>query len=356
MRVLIILLVCGLAGLGVVGGWMVLGPGLAPHISGESGQAAAPRVKDKRRYAPYVVLVPSSTLPEQSMQQTQDTAAGGSADAIKPQSPTLVPVEKSAPGSPDVSSADEQIKLTKKQPEGRRSAEVSIAQQTLEAVQAPDTSREPGRAPKPDQAETPKPVPARQAATQPEPAPRASIAADKPAANQEAAPTQPSVQTKKRGETKLKYESETTRQSKERAEQAELALGQDLRFRDVIPVSSGKLKADDHLIVLAGIDALGAGATCRYETGRSWDCGRWGTFALRRLIRARSVVCDLIGKTSPNEAIGKCTVGRTEISRWVVRRGWGRPTTETESEYAADMEKAKEDKIGQWSQDPKPSP
>lgn len=366
MRILIILLVCVLAGLGALGGWLVLGPELSSFIGSKSEKTSeapdeAP-VRDKRRYAPYVVLVPSTTLPDQSAEQAPDKPAAETARPAEAQAPAPQPDTIDTPRSLAASPAKEPVK---EKTGKRQSASLSIAQQALEAVQDPDTGRKPDPAPEPAKAETVKPDPEprkqpetsttseQKPATQVAPAPKAPPRAESPTAAKEAPANQEPVRTAKRGATKLKYEREVARQSEEKAQQTGLVAEQNVRFRKVIPVSPGKLKAGENFIVLAGIEALGAEATCPYETGRSWDCGRWGTFSLRRLIRARSVVCDLTEKTSQNEAIGKCTVGRTEINRWVVRRGWALPTAATEEEYADDLEQAKKGKLGQWSQDPK---
>ena len=172
-------------------------------------------------------------------------------------------------------------------------------------------------------------------------------------ASQNQVARQAESKTLTRGETKLKYEVETDREAKAREAQKSLLAQGKVRFRRIIPIGPGLFKAGENTVALAGVDALEANAECTYSTGAKWDCGRWGTFALRRFIRRRSVVCDLISEIAPSELSGRCTVGGTDISKWIVRRGWGTPTEETRETYASDLEAAKREKLGQWSEAPK---
>ncbi len=132
-----------------------------------------------------------------------------------------------------------------------------------------------------------------------------------------------------------------------------MSAGETVRFRRVIPQGTGRLIADKKIIVLAGIDSLSAKAKCKYSSGKSWECGRWGKYALRRFIRGRAVVCDLVEEISETEVLGHCKVAGKDINEWVVRRGWGQPSADNATAYAASLSAAKKDKLGLWSDEPK---
>jgi len=83
-------------------------------------------------------------------------------------------------------------------------------------------------------------------------------------------------------------------------------------YRVIVP-DSGTLEAGDVVIKLKGIVASKADAQCPDNQGKNWPCGAAATTALRRLVRARAVVCDL------PRAFG----GGVGVS---VRRGASRPT------------------------------
>ena len=131
-------------------------------------------------------------------------------------------------------------------------------------------------------------------------------------------------------------------------QQAVLARKQ-LRFRKAVPLSSGTLKSDEITISLAGLDALAADAQCTYASGNDWECGRWGKYALRRLIRGRSISCDVVERITENIVTASCDVAGVDINQWVVRRGWGRPSGEGDEKYDVALRAAKSDKLGQWS-------
>src|SRR4029450_13783828 len=63
-------------------------------------------------------------------------------------------------------------------------------------------------------------------------------------------------------------------------------------YRVIVP-DSGTLEAGDVVIKLNGIVASTADAQCQDEKGKSWPCGAAAKTALRQLIGARAVVCDL---------------------------------------------------------------
>src|SRR6185437_12956990 len=72
---------------------------------------------------------------------------------------------------------------------------------------------------------------------------------------------------------------------------------------------SGTLEAGDVVIKLNGIFARKAEDQCQDEKGKNWPCGAAAKAALRRLIRARAVVCDLPEPGEQKSFTARCAVG-----------------------------------------------
>jgi endonuclease YncB( thermonuclease family) len=115
-------------------------------------------------------------------------------------------------------------------------------------------------------------------------------------------------------------------------------------YRVTVP-DSGTLEAGDVVIKLNGIVARKADVQCQDEKGKSWPCGVAAKAALRRLIRARAVVCDLPEPSEQNSFTARCTVAGTDLSSWMVRQGWAEPKEPTLVEAA---QLARSEKIGLW--------
>lgn len=120
------------------------------------------------------------------------------------------------------------------------------------------------------------------------------------------------------------------------------------RFHRPVATGPGVLVAGDTTIHLAGIDPLKGDASCDLASGKSWPCGRAATFSLRRLIRRRSVVCDILERLDDATVRGRCSVAKVNINAWLVRRGWARPAEGGASGFAKEMAAAQDDKSGQW--------
>ena len=95
-------------------------------------------------------------------------------------------------------------------------------------------------------------------------------------------------------------------------------------YRVFVP-DSGTLEVGDVVIKLNGIVASKADAQCQDETGKRWPCGAAAKTALRQLIRARAVVCDLRGPGEHKSFTARCAVSGTDLSTWLVRQGWAKP-------------------------------
>jgi endonuclease YncB( thermonuclease family) len=118
-------------------------------------------------------------------------------------------------------------------------------------------------------------------------------------------------------------------------------------YRVTVP-DSGTLEAGDVVIKLKGIVARNADVQCQDEKGKNWPCGAAAKAALRRLIRARAVVCDLPEASEQKSFTARCAVSGTDLSTWMVRQGWAKPNDPPEPALADAAEAAKSDRIGLW--------
>jgi endonuclease YncB( thermonuclease family) len=108
------------------------------------------------------------------------------------------------------------------------------------------------------------------------------------------------------------------------------------------------LESGGATIRLAGITARDADATCKDKKGKAWRCGAAAKSALAHLIRARSVTCGLPKSGKPKDFTARCTVAGADLSLWLVRQGWAKPTDPPEPALAEAAEAAKKDGVGLW--------
>ena len=118
----------------------------------------------------------------------------------------------------------------------------------------------------------------------------------------------------------------------------------------VIVSDSGTLEAGDVVIRLNGIVASKADAQCHDKQGKNWPCGAAAKTALRRLVRARAVVCDLPEPGEQKSFTARCAVSGTDLSTWMVRQGWSKPNDPPEPALADAAEAAKSERIGLWQE------
>lgn len=119
------------------------------------------------------------------------------------------------------------------------------------------------------------------------------------------------------------------------------------RFRRPMPIDAGSLVSGDTRIKIAGIEALRQESTCTLPIGEIWPCGKMATFALRRLVRGRSIVCEIEQELDPATVSARCTVARIDIGQWLVRRGWAHPVAGSDDLSEA-LASARREKVGQW--------
>ena len=84
--------------------------------------------------------------------------------------------------------------------------------------------------------------------------------------------------------------------------------------------------------------------------GQELPCGAAAKTALRQLIRARAVVCDLPEPGEQKSFTARCAVSGTDLSTWLVRQGWAKPNDPPEPALADAAEAAKSERIGLWQE------
>ena len=126
-------------------------------------------------------------------------------------------------------------------------------------------------------------------------------------------------------------------------------LTKKIYYRVIVP-DSGTLEAGDVVIKLKGIVASKADAQCHDKQGKNWPCGAAAKTALRRLVRARAVVCDLPEPGEQKSFTARCAVSGTDLSTWMVRQGWAKPNDPPEPALADAAEAAKSERIGLWQE------
>lgn len=77
-------------------------------------------------------------------------------------------------------------------------------------------------------------------------------------------------------------------------------------------------------IRLYGVDAPESAQNC-LRAGQTYGCGREAAFALADLVRGRNVTCQRRDTDRYGRMVAVCTVGTTEINRWLVEQGWALP-------------------------------
>ena len=119
------------------------------------------------------------------------------------------------------------------------------------------------------------------------------------------------------------------------------------RFFRVIVADAGTIQAKKITIKLEGVKTPDLEEVCVDSKKRKWRCGLSARGALRRLIRIRAIECPTMPVEPPATISSRCTVGPTDIAKWLVTYGWAEPEGNDD-----DLEKAlaaaKEAKRGMW--------
>lgn len=116
-----------------------------------------------------------------------------------------------------------------------------------------------------------------------------------------------------------------------------------------VAVSGDALRVAKVTVRMSGIEAPAYAQTCLSERGRRWRCGVVAKTALARLVRRRTVTCDLSG--APDEhghAAGRCRLDEADIAAELVRGGHVFAKTGLFAAYRGQEDAARAAKAGIW--------
>lgn len=91
-------------------------------------------------------------------------------------------------------------------------------------------------------------------------------------------------------------------------------------------------------IRLYGVDAPESAQNC-LRAGQTYGCGQEAAFALADLVRGRNVTCQRRDTDRYGRMVAVCTVGPTEINRWLVEQGHALPYLEYGGRVYQDAER-----------------
>jgi endonuclease YncB( thermonuclease family) len=112
-------------------------------------------------------------------------------------------------------------------------------------------------------------------------------------------------------------------------------------------VDADTLDLGGRRVRLFGIDAPEKGQTCE-RSGTVWACGQEAASALAALLGDREVRCIEHGADRHDRFIGLCWVGGSDVSHWLVERGWAVAYRRFASDYVEAEDAARLARRGMW--------
>lgn len=101
-------------------------------------------------------------------------------------------------------------------------------------------------------------------------------------------------------------------------------------------------------IRLWGVDAPESTQVC-FRDGKSWECGREATRALREWLGGRTVSCTARTIDRYDRTVATCNVGNDDVSAWLVSAGWALAYRRYSSDYVANENRARNERLGIWA-------
>jgi endonuclease YncB( thermonuclease family) len=120
-----------------------------------------------------------------------------------------------------------------------------------------------------------------------------------------------------------------------------------LRGRATV-VDADTLDLGGRRVRLFGIDAPEKGQTCE-RSGTVWACGQEAAVALAALLGDREVRCIEHGVDRHDRLIGLCWVRGSDVSHWLVERGWALAYRRFATDYVEAEEAARLARRGMWA-------
>lgn len=110
-------------------------------------------------------------------------------------------------------------------------------------------------------------------------------------------------------------------------------------------VDGDTLVQDGRRIRLRDMDAPELDQTCRGADGAPYRCGELARAALRQLVEAGPVTCDVTGQDRYGRALARCAVGAVDLGRDLVLRG----LAVSYGGYRAEERAARSRSLGVWA-------
>ncbi|PZA07564.1 excalibur calcium-binding domain-containing protein [Meiothermus sp. Pnk-1] len=101
-----------------------------------------------------------------------------------------------------------------------------------------------------------------------------------------------------------------------------LSLAQSILVGRSSVIDGDTLEIQGVRIRLWGVDAVESSQTCLDAAGKPWPCGRRAAFALADFLGQRTVHCEQKDTDRYGRTVAVCSVGGTEVNRWLVAEGW----------------------------------
>ena len=101
---------------------------------------------------------------------------------------------------------------------------------------------------------------------------------------------------------------------------------------------------------LHGIDAPEQKQTCK-RGQTDWECGKWSTRALERLINGNEVRCTERARDRYKRIIGVCYVNGLNLNSEMVKLGMAVSYRRYSKDFVQDEEQAKANRVGMWRSD-----
>ena len=114
-----------------------------------------------------------------------------------------------------------------------------------------------------------------------------------------------------------------------------------------IAVDGDSLRQGEQDFRLHGIDAVELHQLC-LKNGRQYACGQDARRALDRLVRGKTLACDMLDGDRYGRGVLQCRVGPLDINGEMVRLGWAIAYTKHSNAYLGEEANARRNKRGLW--------
>jgi len=115
-----------------------------------------------------------------------------------------------------------------------------------------------------------------------------------------------------------------------------------------VALSGDRIRIAGTILRLSGIEAPERDQTCTRPGSRRYNCGAVAKEALGRLIRGRSVSCEVSGRDGDNRPEGYCDAGGTDVASSLVKNGQVFAVHGFLARYSGLESEARAEKSGLW--------